>query len=417
MTQPLRFEPDLEFIREVMAAGGDTVKKCYQCATCSVVCTLSPDDRPFPRKEMILAQWGLKDKLARDPDLWLCHNCNDCSTYCPRGARPGDVLNTLRQKVIETYAFPRALARRVGDPRSLGMLLGLPALAFLLLIAFTNLWWWGEVAPVERGGKLVHAVQVHGSQIVLEEGIRSWEMLPLHVVDTVFILTALWALAVLAAGVFRFWRALEAEHPRQMGVVPAAFEVFREIFKHRNFKECGTNRERYLGHLGIFYGFAALFATTTCVFLGIYVLNLVVRIPLTPWPLWNPIKLLGNLGGVALLAGGLLAVRERLRADREKTASSYFDWLLLGLVLAVAATGLLAEEARWAGIGFVYYLLYYAHLVFVWSLFAYSPYSKLAHVVYRTAALIHAKAEGRYLMQQAPVVALSEGGSVTGPGA
>lgn len=409
MTQPLRFEPDLEFIRDVMRSGGDTVKKCFQCATCSVVCPLSPSDQPFPRKEMIQTQWGMKEKLLKDPDIWLCHNCNDCSTYCPRGAKPGDVLNALRRKAIEFYSYPQALAKRVADPRSLPLLLAAPAFLFLVVILFTNLWWGGVKGPeVEFAGRMVQTRIVHGETIVLEESIRSWEMIPMLAVDVIFILTALFAAAVLGFGVIRFWRDLDSQHPRQMGVIPAAIEVGKEILTHRNFKECGTNQERYLGHLGIFYGFVALFITTTCIFVGIYFLSLLVHIPLTPWPLWNPVKLLGNAGGIALLAGLFLVIRERLRADREKTATSYFDWFLLGLVLAVAASGLLAEVVRWIGIGVLYYVLYFVHLVCVWALFAYSPYSKLAHLVYRTVALIHAKAAGRYLLQKAPVQALSE---------
>jgi len=98
------FDPDLDLIRTVKSSGGSTLKKCYQCATCSVVCNLSPAEKPFPRKEMIQAQWGDTEALAGDPDIWLCHQCEDCTTYCPRGARPGDFLAEIRSFIFKHAA-------------------------------------------------------------------------------------------------------------------------------------------------------------------------------------------------------------------------------------------------------------------------------------------------------------------------
>jgi len=393
MSEAYRVEPDLEFISDLRRSGGDTLRKCFQCATCSVVCPLSPAKDPFPRKEMIQAQWGLKEKLVRDPDIWLCHNCNDCSTYCPRGAKPGDVLNALRKKSIEHYSVPSSLARMVADRKHLLSLFIPPLILFLVVVLFTN--HFGD-----------SKVLFHGKEIDISTRIVSWKMIPMLAVDVIFISTALFAAAVFAQGAIRFWRDMDAARPRLKGIVPSAIEVLKDILNHRNFKECGTNKERYLGHLGIFYGFVALFVVTTCIFLGIYFLSLVVHIAPTPWPLWNPVKILANFGAIALLAGCAISIRKRL-VETKDSSTGYFDWFLLVIITIVGASGLLAEITRLLGIGILFYTLYYVHLVAVWSLFAYAPYSKLAHLVYRTLALIHAKASGRELTLKAQVTRLS----------
>ena len=73
MTGRVTIDADLNFVQGLIHHGGADLKKCYQCSTCTVACPLTPDEAPFPRKEMLWAQWGMKDKLVRDMDLWLCH--------------------------------------------------------------------------------------------------------------------------------------------------------------------------------------------------------------------------------------------------------------------------------------------------------------------------------------------------------
>ncbi|MCG8566458.1 MAG: 4Fe-4S dicluster domain-containing protein, partial [Desulfobacterales bacterium] len=137
MSEKYTAQPDLGFIAQVKGLGGDTLKKCYQCATCSVACPIAPEDSPFPRKEMIAASWGLKDKLVSSGDIWLCHQCGDCTDLCPRGAAPGDVLAAVRSVAIEEYATPKPLAKAVNDPKKLPMLIGLPGLWFALMAFIT----------------------------------------------------------------------------------------------------------------------------------------------------------------------------------------------------------------------------------------------------------------------------------------
>ena len=51
--------------------------------------------------------------------------------------------------------------------------------------------------------------------------------------------------------------------------------------------------------------------------------------------------------------------------------------------------------SRLAGAAAATYAVYFVHLMFVFCLFVYLPFSKLAHLVYRTVAMIYAEYAGR----------------------
>jgi quinone-modifying oxidoreductase subunit QmoC len=85
-------------------------------------------------------------------------------------------------------------------------------------------------------------------------------------------------------------------------------------------------------------------------------------------------------------------ISNRLKDRGENVGKgSYFDWSLLILVLGLVVTGGLSELIRLAHVPNLAYPMYFAHLVFVFCLFAYLPFSKLAHLVYRTLAMAYSR--------------------------
>ena len=383
MAEPYVIEPDLNFIEEVGALGGEDLKKCYQCATCSVACPISPDTRPFPRKEMIAAPWGLKDKLVGNADIWLCHNCGDCSTRCPREAKPADVLAAVRSYTIEEYAQPKVLARALKDPKKLPILLAIPTLLFLVVGLITGLL---DFTPD------------------MSEGIKHWKFFSTWLVDMMMLPAAIFAAAVFALGLKRFLADIHQnalaegkttqEKIEPVGFVKAFVRIIPTILLHKKFSECSENKGREIAHLLTMYGFIGLFIVTSIFFVVMYGSYLLPSGALHgPWSQMNPVKWLANLSGVALIIGTALLIKNR--ASKKDQVSGYFDWYLVYLAFGLGVTGMgaqLTRLAEWAVISFV---VYYIHLVLVWALFAYLPFSKLAHLVYRTVAMVYNEYAGR----------------------
>jgi quinone-modifying oxidoreductase, subunit QmoC len=374
-------EPDVKFIKEVVDLGAADLKKCYQCATCSVACPISPDNRPFPRKEMIAASWGLKDRLVGNGDIWLCHNCGDCSSLCPRGAKPGDVLAALRAYTITDYAVPKALGRIVRDPKKLPVLLAIPAAIILVL---------GLLLKI-AGVDWLNFVPGHDAH---------WQADYIHnyLVDIIMIPTLTAAVAIFALGLKRFLADIHAnalaegktdrEKIEPIGFIKALVRVVPTILKHQKFNECTDNRDRATPHMMVLFSFIGLFIVTACFFLAEWVFHIE-----GPYSQFSPIKWLANISGVALVIGGVLLLKDRLA--KKDQVSGYWDWYLVGLVLALGVTGMLTELLRLGGLLGLSTVVYFAHLLFVWGLFAYTPFSKLAHIVYRTTAMTYAEYANR----------------------
>lgn len=382
---PLRIDPDLDFIRALAAHGGDAFMKCFQCGTCSGTCEISPDLDAFPCKEMAWAAWGMRDRLLKDPDVWLCYQCNDCSTSCPRGARPGDVLAAVRQECVAHYAFPRFLGRWANQPQCIPLLLGIPAglLALALLLK----------APIENSLGISSQL---GERIVYSYS----HAFPHWLLNSFFVSFGLLVFLAVAVGVARFWEAMKSTAAGNSPPVPAKGmaasigAALKSIVTHDQFAACEKARVRYWSHTCVFFGFFALCAVTLWVITA--PINPLVQDDfIYPFGFWNPWKMLANLGGAALVAGCLVMTFDRMR-DREGAGSgAYSDWALIATLLLVAITGFVTEILHYVRLEPHRHLAYFIHLVFVLALLLYLPYSKFAHIVYRTTAIVFAEHFGR----------------------
>lgn len=377
----------MEFVRELQAAGGETLKKCYQCATCSVACPISPANNPYPRKEMVWASWGLKDKLRTDIDLWLCHNCGNCADLCPRGARPADLMGAARNMVYKELTEPAVVGKWMSSSKGLPILFAIPAVLWLVI-------WWiragfngGQWFPRAADGRIVFGQIFYGD----------------YTIDPIFMITFFGACFILYKGVRKLLGMFKPEgkllvigktKPWYMHLYDVIVE---EIITHKKFSECGADKsDRKIGHMAVFYSFVILAIVTAIVAGGHWVGKVIPWLKVeTPMPLTYPVKVLANVGALALLYGlGSLTLRRR-KLNPKYQASSFYDWYLLGIIWAVALSGILSQVFRLMDAVKPAFCVYYLHLVFVWMLFAYLPWSKLGHFVYRTAALVYVRMYGR----------------------
>ena len=384
MSEATVIKPDLAFVNEIIKGGGESLKKCYQCATCSVVCNVTPEGNPFPRKEMVLAQWGQKDKLITSADVWLCHQCSDCTAYCPRGAKPGEVLNAIRKQSIKHVAMVPFFAKLATEAKLLPVLFAIPMVLFYLIMPFKS---FSGVPRNAEGAMAYHLFMPVFPQI-----------------DVTFTLTAIFAAISAFVGIKRLWAGMKSQAGEMQSsgsLVGDIISSVTTILAHSKFADCNVNRLRQWGHLLLFYAFAGLTLTTMWAVAYLYgneIFGIQAFGPFhfgeSPYPMSDPVKILALISSLAFAAGLVIILLNRFAKAGKAGLGSYFDWIFLLIVFGVGTTGMLSWALRLADMD-AGYVVYYFHLVFIWSLFAYAPYSKFAHLFYRTTAMVFVKNSGR----------------------
>lgn len=386
MATTLLAQPDTEFIDALVASGAHDFKKCFQCATCSAVCTLSNDGSAFPRKQMIQAQWGLKDKLLTDPGPWLCFYCGECSKNCPRKANPGETMMALRRFLTAEYDWT-GLSRLMY--RSAFWEIGILALVSAIIVALFML-------PQSFGfGLLSRSGPAPLSNVMLGK------FAPVALVDMgdrVLVAVLGFFLMTNAARMFYY---LTRDQKIPAGLYLTCLpQLILHAATQKRWHECRDSEatKNWIRHLLLVTAYATMF-TLVVVFLPWFQLdNSSIH--------WT--SFLGYYAAAVLIGATIWMLIDRIRQHGEMYQFSHLsDWLFPILLFLTAATGIGLHVLRVNDYAMATYVMYTAHMAIAVPMLAVEvPFGKWAHLLYRPLAIYVAAARkeaAKLTTREAPV--------------
>lgn len=106
----------LDFLDEVYEIpGGERIKECIQCGTCSGSCPVSWAMEETPRRLFAMIRAGMRDQVLDSTTIWTCASCYKCTVRCPQEIKITDIMYILKRMAIrekrERSRYHQALSR------------------------------------------------------------------------------------------------------------------------------------------------------------------------------------------------------------------------------------------------------------------------------------------------------------------
>lgn len=323
----------------------------------------------------------------------LCHNCGACLHACQYAAPHEFAINVpkamakVRLDTYAEYAWPQVMGtlyRRNGLTLALSSGAGLALFLCLTLMVMGNLF-----TPMPGGN--FYGIFPHNTLALMFGAVFGFAVLALTI------------------GVRRFWRNVSPVDASPRQTTSAALEATANVATLKyldgghgegcnNADDQFTLWRRRMHHF-TFYGFMLCFAATGVATLYHFLLGWSA-----PYPVLSMPVMLGIAGGLGLLVGpaGLLWLNLRRNAEQGDEQQKPMDRGFIALLFLISASGLALLAFRESvALG----LLLAIHLGLVMAFFLTMPYSKFAHGIFRSAALLKYSIEKR---QPNPINAASD---------
>ncbi|MHB8566198.1 MAG: hypothetical protein ACYC9U_03770 [Nitrososphaerales archaeon] len=132
-------------------------------------------------------------------------------------------------------------------------------------------------------------------------------------------------------------------------------------------------KKRWALHFLVFYGFVGLMITTT--------LDAIVNRPGNPLPILSPVKIIGNVSGVLLLAGATPMLFTRKKNDKNAVPLTLADRAFLPLLYLVTLTGFIVEIFDYGGIPYNATIFYIIHIALLTGLLVSAPWTRFINAL------------------------------------
>ena len=93
---------DPQFKNDVAShAGGENLKLCFACGTCTAGCPVSAVDAGFnPRAIIRQVLLGMRKEVLSSPVIWRCVQCYSCTAKCPQNVKFREIMRALREMAV-----------------------------------------------------------------------------------------------------------------------------------------------------------------------------------------------------------------------------------------------------------------------------------------------------------------------------
>jgi quinone-modifying oxidoreductase subunit QmoC len=341
-------EVKLKFGKKLKKYGAIDFNACYNCGTCTAVCSLSTPNDSFPREMVRYSVLGLDQDINSSLKPWLCYYCGDCTTNCPQEAKPGELMMSLRRYLTSVY-----------DWTGLSGLFYRNLIAYIIAFSVVII----SILAVYFGGVFTQSEWMHYGHF--------FEMFAILGVFTLILLPN-----IIRMWYFSVWRKLKKIDIKKY------FVTFKELFVHmftqKSTLKCNDEKDNkiwWFEHFILVIGYLALLFTT--VFLDWFnTQNLFIVV-------------LGYLFSIIIFSVTFDFVIRRIKKKNEKSSFSHpSDWFFVIwlFLMGISSFGVrlfidlnLIEKNFWL---FIFHLI----VLVQWAVVI-VPFGKWTHFLYRSFAM------------------------------